>query len=307
MKKSLICIVSIVFLGILEFTAAATEYTFQLVTAPGYTHTWGNGINNSGAIVLSAGSNEASFLRDPSGSLTQLVYPGHTPTVALGINNLGVIVGDGHNSPTSSYIGFVRATNGTFSNFTYPGAVGPNGGMQVNDINDFSLAVGGYATSPTDGGAFIRLPTGEFQTFRFLDNSRTSAFGINNAVEISGQIFDGIAGQISHQSSFLRHTDGSFTPIEVPGATETQAFGINNAGQIVGFFVKDGVHGFLRHSGGSFATIDVPNAQTTLPWSINDSGQIVGTAMVGGRNYAFIAIPKFCIPRAATATQPRLL
>lgn len=279
------------FLGLFRITAHGIDYTFQLVTAPGYTHTWGYGIDNAGAIVFGAGSNEASFLRDSSGSLTQLIYPGHTPTVALGINNLGVIVGDAYNNPTSSYIGFIRATDGTFSNFTYPGAVGPNGGMQANDINDSGVTVGAFVVSAADSGAFIRLSTGQFQTFRYLDDPDTSAYGINNAGDITGQIFDGIPGQVSHQSSFLRHADGTFDPIAFPSSSETQAFGINNLGQVTGLYVNSGVHGFVRDSNGSFSTIDVPGAQNTQPWSINDSGQVVGTAMVSGRNYAFIATP----------------
>jgi hypothetical protein len=277
--------------------APASDYTFQLVEAPGYMHSWGYGINNSGTFVVGAGSNEASFLRDNSGAVTELLDPGHTPTVALGINSLGVIIGDAYNPPTGSYIGFIRDRNGIFSNFIYPRAVGPDGGMQVNDINDSGVIVGGYAVNSSNSGAFIRLSDGQFESFRYLDAPETSAYGINNAGEISGQIFDGIPGEFSHQSSFLRHTDGTFGSIAVPGASETQAFGINNSGQVVGFYINGDVHGFVRDNDGTFSTIDVPGAENTQPWSINDSGQIVGSTIVDGRNFAFVATP---VPEPST-------
>lgn len=289
MKRTLIYVAGFL-LGLSPFLGRATDYTFQLVTAPGYTHTWGSGINNSGAIVFRADAYD-SFLRTPSGCLTQLVYSASTPTVALGINDLGTIIGDVYNPPTSSYIGFIRATNGTFSDFTYPGAVGPEGGMQANDINDAGVIVGAFALNSTNRGAFIRLPNGQFETFRYLDAPNTSAYGINNAGEITGQFFDGIPGVFGHQSSFLRRADGSFVSISVPGASETQVFGINNVGQMVGLYISNGVHGFVRDRHGSFSTIDMPGAESIQPWGINDAGQIAGSALVDGRNYAFIATP----------------
>ena len=287
MKRKSIHIAVLLF-AISRLTALASDYTFQLVAAPTYTHSWGYGINNSGDIVLSAGSNEASFRRDASGTFTEILYSGHTPTVALGINNLGVIVGDAYNPPTDSYIGFMRAADGTFSNFTYPGAVGANGGMQANDINDSGVIVGGYAVSSSDSGAFIRLSDGQFRTFRFMDAPNTIAYGINNAGDISGQ---------SSAGSFLRYADGTFLSIAVAGASETQAFGINNSGQVVGLYVDNGVHGFVRSSSGIFSFFDVPGAENTQPWSINDSGQVVGVTLVDGRNYAFIATP---VPEPST-------
>jgi len=163
--------------------------------------------------------------------------------------------------------------------------------MQANDINDSGVIVGGYVVSDVDRGAFIRLPTGQFQNFQYQLNPRTSAYGINNSGVIVGQVFDGILGQVSHQSSFLRNADGTFIPIAVPGASETQVFGINNSGQTVGMYVNNGVHGFIRDSTGSFALIDVPGAASTQPWDINDLGQISGTTMFNGLNYAFIATP----------------
>src|SRR5437870_1339082 len=107
--------IAVLLFGISGLTALATDYSFELVAAPGYTQSWGYGINNSGCMVLGAGSNEASFLRDSSGAFTEILYSGHTPTVALGINNFGVIIGDAYNRPTSSYIGFIRTSSGTFS------------------------------------------------------------------------------------------------------------------------------------------------------------------------------------------------
>jgi uncharacterized membrane protein len=296
MKRKSIHIAVLLF-AISRLAALAGDYTFQLVAAPGYTHSRGYGINNSGAIVLGVGSAEASFHRDSSGTFTQILYSGHTPTVAFGINNLGVIVGDAYNPPTDSYIGFIRAADGTFSNFSYPGAFGPDKGMQANDINDSGTVVGGYVVNSSDSGAFIRLSDGQFKTFRFMDNPDTSAYGINNAGEITGQIFDGIAGQVSHQSSFLRYADGTFVSIAVPGASETQAFGINDSGQVVGLYFDNGAHGFVRDGNGTFSSFDVPGAESTQPCSINDSGQISGFALVNGRNYAFIATP---VPEPST-------
>ena len=118
------------------------------------------------------------------------------------------------------------------------------------------------------------------------------AYGINNAGEIVGQVFDGIVGVLGHQSSFLRRADGTFVAISVPGTSETQVFGINNAGQMTGLYISNDVaHGFVSDSSGSFTTIDVPGAESTQAFGVNDFGQIVGLAVIDGRNHAFIATP----------------
>ena len=153
MKRTFSCIA--VLLGVFPFATFATDYAFQLVTAPGYTQSYAYEINNSGAVLVGAGSGEASFLRDPSGGLTQIDYSNHTPTVALGINNHGVIIGQAYNASTGDYFGFIRETNGTFSDFTYPGAVGPEGGFQADGINDSGVIVGGFVVNSTNRGAFI--------------------------------------------------------------------------------------------------------------------------------------------------------
>jgi len=269
-------------------SADAADYTFQLLQIPGYSDTEAVGINNAGTVVLSGLPSQDSFLRDSSGAYTQIQYPGRSATVALGINNFGTVVGDTWNPATSSYIGFIRTSDGQFSNFIYPGAVGPTGGMQVNGINDSGVILGLYEVTATDAGSFIRSPTGEFPPFRYINDPRTYAYGINNLGQISGQ---------SSFGSFLRNADGSYVSIGVPGATETQAFGLNDVGQITGLYAAGGVHGFVRGADGVFRTVDVPGAQTTQPWDINDLGQVVGIATFNGTQFGFIATP---VPEPST-------
>jgi hypothetical protein len=285
MKSSLFKFLAFVVLS--PVAALAQFYSFELVTAPGYTHSSAHGIDNSGSIIFTVDSNSASFLRDPSGTLTPISDPGHTPTVALGMNNLGSIVGDFWNSQTSTYIGFIRAADGTFSEIIYPGAVGSGNGMGVYDVNDSGVTVGSFATS-TERGAFIRLSTGEFESFQFMDRPLTSASGVNNAGFVVGH---SRPDPFSVVSSFLRHPDGTFDPIAYPGAFETQAFDINNSGQIVGQFNIIATHGFVRESDGTFNVVQVPGSQHTTVSAINDTGEIAGYAVIDGRNYAFIGTP----------------
>jgi len=278
-------------LNSLGVRADAPDYIYQFLTVPAYKATWGSAINNARESVFMAAAPidiadvyQRTFLCDSSGLITEIRYPERRTTVALGINNLGTIVGDVSNPETSSYIGFIRAADGHFSNFIYPDAVGPLGGSQVNDVNDSGIIVGGYGIyrdGTNDGGAFIRLPDGEFESFRYLDDPTTIAFGINDLGQITGQ---------SGSGSFLRDPDGTFLPIVFPGAEETQAFKINDLGQIVGVYYDGASHGFVRDPEGAYHTVDAPGATATSLWDINDFGELCGDANLGGRATAFVAL-----------------
>jgi probable HAF family extracellular repeat protein len=206
-------------------------------------------------------------------------------TSANGINNTGQIVGSysvATVSPlTHQGYGFLyNRQDGTYTTLedphTFHGGVAP--GTSAQGINDLGQVVGYYAGLYNGvGGTHGFLYTGgTYSTLDAPGATRTQAYGINNAGQISGSYSDGTTNH-----GFL-YNGTTYTTLDVPGADQTSAYGINNAGQVVGSYYSDasGGHGFL-YSGGTYTNIDYPSATGTQPLGINDLGHIVGVYTTG--------------------------
>jgi hypothetical protein len=147
---------------------------------------------------------------------------------------------------------------------------------QGRGINNLRHVCGEYldGSSDTFHGYILEHPN-------FVDFDVTGAFdtiplGINNAGDIVGTVFFGVAPQ----PAFVNwNSQGRQVTFEVPDATVTFAYQVNTFHQIIGYYIDaNGVtHGFTRDSAGNLTfPIDVPGATGTILFGNNDLDWGVG-------------------------------
>lgn len=248
---------------------------------------------------------------DPPGAGTG----GHRGTIPLSIN-AGVIAGSyvtGSPTTISVYHGFVRATDGTITEFDPPGAgTGDTQGTQSATINSAGVIAGSYIDDNFVRHGYLRSANGTFTNP--IDGPNAGGIGtvpasIDTAGDIAGFYMD--ANFLYH--GFVLPAGGSLTSFDAPGAATTPPSGnglgsiggtlatsINTGGSIAGLYTdSNGVfHGFLRASDGTITDpLDAPNAGTTVlegtvGFGINDPGLITGTyADANAGLHGFILTP----------------
>jgi hypothetical protein len=223
-------------------------------------------------------------------------------TLPTGINTSGVITGTYVDS-NLAYHGFVRAANGTITEFDVPGAITGTGsatyalGTRPIGINDSGTIVGTYLDTSYTYHGFVRAASGAITTF---DAPGASAGGgtipicIDAAGDVAGAYFNS-----SGASGFIRAASGAITEFNVPGAggsnniwdmDGTVAIGIDSAGDVAGAYTDTSTlrHGFLRSANGTVSTFDAPGAgvvgiccgfefeEGTAGVGINTAGEIAG-------------------------------
>jgi hypothetical protein len=259
------------------------------------------------------------FLRAASGTFTKFDAPGagtaaQRGTAAVSVNDAGEITGfytTGSDLTNSTYHGFLRAANGTFTTLDDPDAGSSEGvnsskqGTSAYSINASGVIAGSYKDSNNVQHGFVRSASGVFTNF--------DVKGVGTCVAAHGQNFGGTsassidaAGTVAGfytdtrcaQHGYVRAANGTITTFNTPGADTnpcaTSGFGklfcgtlglsIDTAGAIAGTFVDDDgvLHGFLRAANGTFTQITAPGAATesnhgTAGLGINSAGAIVGT------------------------------
>jgi hypothetical protein len=247
--------------------------------------------NNVGAIVgyyTDANVVAHGFLRTPSGHITSFDAPEagqgfglDQGTVAYSINDLGVIAGLVQDS-TSVYHGFVRSSDGSFTDFDAPGAgTGANQGTFAFNINLDGATAGVYVDASNVQHGFVRSRNGEITSFDPTGSIYTMVCEetcLNVEGAITGYYSD--ASGIIH--GFLREPDGNFTTLDAPGAVQlTIGASINLEGAITGYFLDSSnvAHGFVRTREGNFTTFNVPThtgVVETAAFSINLLGVVTG-------------------------------
>jgi hypothetical protein len=241
------------------------------------------------------------FLRAPDGKLTTFNAPGAGTapntglpegTYPVAINPAGTITG--YRYGASGLCGFLRAPDGTFTEFEAPGA---SNGTFPAAINPAGVVTGYYQDESYVYHSFLRAPDGTFTKFeapgaRTGDDYGTFPVSINPAGVVTGSYDD--ENGLSH--GFVRAADGTFTEFEAPHAVEgTFPVSINPAGAIAGSY--DGAnglgHGFVRAADGTFTEFEADN-QGTVAVAINPVGVIAGyrgNASNAGNYYGFLRIP----------------
>ena len=124
--------------------------------------------------------------------------------------------------------GFVRATDGTITEYDVPGAgAGPGQGTGGAAINPGGTIRGSYVDASGVSHGFVRATDGTFTTFDVSGagtgpGQGTTAQNLNPAGDIAGYYVD--AANVFH--GFLRTKHGAITTFDVPGAGTSRSFAI---------------------------------------------------------------------------------
>jgi len=308
------------------------------------------GLNRQGTIVGQYTDRYCSyhgFLRRPDGTFTTFTNPDSfeskgengscVGTGLFDINLFGVIAGGYFDKNFVSHT-FVLYPNGTFTNFSAPGAgdvPGSYGGTFAasflggpQSINDFGAFTGFYVDSNNVSHGFLRYLDGTIIPFEAPGAGTepltqgcpwtcqgTYPASINDFGAMTGWYLD--SNNVYH--GFLRRGNGRFTDFDAPGADLTPGDfngtvpqNLNDFGEITGYYTdaSNVNHGFLRSRDGKFTKLDAPGAvHGTIPVSNNLRGTITGF-YYDARNviHGFVAVPcdHWCFENdeAATASTP---
>ncbi|MEI9933033.1 MAG: hypothetical protein WDM89_21510 [Rhizomicrobium sp.] len=170
-------------------------------------------------------------------------------TFAYNINDKGAITGFYFDARTLSH-GYVRAPDGTLTQFDIPGS---NSGASPDCVNDKGSITGDYEDVKSAIHGFVRAADGTVTTFDAPDAAQVAGKGthascINNRGEIAGWYAD--TSGVFH--GYLRSKDGSIAEFDAPNGGTGAMLGtfptdINRDGVIVGYYRDNNrvVHGFL--------------------------------------------------------------
>ena len=263
-------------------------------------------INPAGEIVGFFTDNTAhchGYARAPDGTFTEIDAPdagtgpfpqGTFPSefTPMGLNSGGAITGFYVDANNAQH-GFVRASDGTITEFDPPGSIFTN----PNAIDEAGEITGFYFDANFVGHAFVRALNGSFTTVDAPGADMTGdfngTFGVgltaNGAVE---GVFVDINGVLH---GFVQSNRGTIITYDVPAAGTGPGQGTlpesnDTAGTIAGNYLDgNGVdHGFLRNKQGSFTLFDVPGGGTgagqgTIPLDNSNAGASTGE-LIDGNN-----------------------
>ena len=213
-------------------------------------------------------------------------------TYAGSINFWGVITGS-YQDTNSTYHGFVRSPEGTFTTFEAPGAdLGSFNGTAPCCINDLGMIVGSYYDASGFGHGFLRSPDGKFTTF---DVPGVGGYGSTPlAINLEGAVVGYYTDSNYSFRAFLRSPDGKFKtwigPDACTGNGSEGCFGsaasnINVFGVVAGGYEDDSGnfvhHGYLRNAEGKLKPFDVSAAGTGSYQGTGCPGCAVGLNLGG--------------------------
>lgn len=287
---------------------ARAAYTFQSFDNTTNTGggTFGNGINNNGAVVgFSQDAGMAvfsSYVRNPDGTFTQLALA--NTAQANGINGANTVVGfNGTNA--------FSLTGNTVTNL--PAADPGNTTSEIAfGINDKGAIVGQYLNTATGQSPGFLFQNNTFTLFTpTAGATATFVQGINNnglAVGMYNTTAVGVNPPVQH--GFLWDTVGKTTTLladpSIPGGPGqlqlVQFLGVNDHNQAVGYYqtVNGSQHGFLFDiPTKAYTFLDAPLAATingvsiTQITGINNSNYLSGFYVgADGLSHAFLAVPE---------------
>lgn len=194
-----------------------------------------------------------------------------TATFPSAISPTGAVTGS-YRDASNLYHAFLRASNGTITEFDAPGA-GTNG-TYPTAINSTGEVAGYYIDTDNIDQGFTRAPNGTITTFN-VQGAWTSVGGINAAGEITG--YSAVSG-IEANYGYLRTSDGTITTFEEQYVTVP--FGINTSGVIGGYYLDSSLiyHGFVRTSNGHITSFNLPGGPGLGQYvgGINLAGEVAG-------------------------------
>jgi hypothetical protein len=223
------------------------------------------------ALFLSpvVGAQEAHIITFDAPNSGTLPYIG---TQAKGINSFGTVTGSVTDNNYGTH-GFVRTSDGRFTNFDAPGADPVVGCTCPSAVNDLGTVAGYYIDKNGVSHGFLRSPDGKFTAFDVSEAGANGTFpiGLNLEGAVVGYALD--SNDLFH--AFLRTPDGKIYAFVAPGSCDTgtstgcygsAAFNINAFGIIVGGFEDNSGnfvgHGLIRYPDGTLKTFEAPGAGT---------------------------------------------
>jgi hypothetical protein len=262
--------------GVGQGFVRAADGTFTEFSAPGAGNAKGQGtvpraINASGTVAGvykdSRGVSHA-FVRSAKGKITQFSPAGAGTNAGQGtfmtilffgngpiINKAGDVVGY-YVDASDVYHAFLRAANGTITDFEAPGAgTGTDEGTIAAGINSKGTIVGSYRDANKAWHGFTLATDGTFTDINAglgtTSLNGTFAYGINDSGVVTGSYGD---TDINAAEGFVRAADGTITDFTAPDAGDkgngqgTWPVVVNNAGDVAGLVLDDNqvFHGFLR-------------------------------------------------------------
>jgi hypothetical protein len=272
--------------------AAQGGYTFQLAPTSFTAISNTLGLNNYNLDLGTFAQYAVLYARN--GATTAVRFPGAFDTVAMDLTNSGAVVGWFDDPTFTTFGGFVRAPDGTFETYFYPGAAatffqaGSDSGRILGQQFDADFNVHYFLVG---GGRPL-------QDLTFPGYDDAGWVDLNNQEVLLGARYDFTIG--SEQT--LLSSGGSVEPVVIPGSSDVFPGRINNAGTICGTYDIHSPdyfhfeqHGFVRTADGRITQVDfdypwpatepfmggtlnlVGTGGTSLT-AINDRGQVTGLA-----------------------------
>jgi probable HAF family extracellular repeat protein len=327
--------------------AAAGQYQFTDLGSltPPNTQTngsWGQGINNAGAVVGRSQTDVFTFsgFQWSSGSISSLgADPVSGTSDAFAISNTGVIAGGTastgvpgqafYYSPVYWSVGQMNVlpVGGSSNGIGQARAISQNGQYIAGDIQDTHGTNGGAlwtngALAPITGMTFgfgvndSGQMVGQYHdntigdiAVEYSNGSLLTLFGgaalaINNAGEVVGW-----SRNLTSQYGYpVLYKDGVATQIG-PESPYSRALGINNSGVVIGMYAPDYnvLHAFVYQNGVFSDLNDIasagPGAEFESADAINDLGQITGRYLdANGDVGAYLLTPDPSSPAPEPAT-----
>ena len=201
---------------------------------PSAYNTYARGVNSSGVVVGSAGTDNGTEGFQYDGTTYAPLNFGVEFTIASGINDAGNVVGwYGEDTVTR---GFVKVED-AFVGFDVPGAIA----TYAYAINSAGVIAGSYRDVDGTHG-FVKDGT-DYTTFDVPDAAEGSTYvlGINDSGQLSGEYTD----NDGNFHGFVL-SGGTYSTLDFPGANFTYGGGINNFGVIVGQYQDSygTIHGY---------------------------------------------------------------
>jgi probable HAF family extracellular repeat protein len=259
-----------------------TQLDYPYDCSIGAVITYGNGLNNNGAVVgswqCSTWKHTEAFLWTPEGGFVTLPRPpGVYSSSAADINDAGVIVGT-YSTAASMAIGFI------YQDGTYTEIPPQPGGLWswCRAINNEGTVVGGRSIGPgiTPYNAYVFSPEEGITDLGVMNGPYSSAVDVGPEGLVVGST--GNSGSIS--AGFLWEAGRLALIAPIPGGVTSGLGGVGSNGIVVGggemqYLPGGAMYGFLWRNGEFTIVEPLAGYDTSGANDINSASQVTGLSV----------------------------